>query len=129
MNTRFRRAHIIAVLSIVVFALVSACAHRRDMRVGTHKVKVSRHGHINSLHADGDKFKYVGSSMAGTRFEVVIEGDSVRVNGRDVGMLKPGDSVLVGDDGVRVNNLDYGDSERYMRENAQRVFNSSSKAE
>jgi hypothetical protein len=33
-------------------------------------------------------------------------------------MIKPGDSVLIGDEGVAVNSLDYGESEKYLRANS-----------
>ena len=33
-------------------------------------------------------------------------------------MLREGDEVTIGDDGVAVNELDYGESEKYLRANA-----------
>jgi hypothetical protein len=48
--------------------------------------------------------------------KVSIEGDKVTVNGVD-GKLRPSDSVLISDDGVAVNSLDYGESAKYLQAN------------
>jgi hypothetical protein len=36
----------------------------------------------------------------------------------ETGKLRPGDSVLIGDEGVAVNELDYGETEKYLRANS-----------
>ena len=79
--------------------------------MGSHKVTVSRHGFEKKLHSDKNfgTFEYEGVSITGQKMKVTIDGDKVRVNGV-AGMIKPGDSVLIGDDGVAVNSLDYGES-------------------
>ena len=46
-----------------------------------------------------------------------VTGDTVKINGIPAGMLREGDSVTIGDDGVAVNSLDYGESEKYLRAN------------
>jgi hypothetical protein len=55
-------------------------------------------------------------STDGHGLKVSIRGDKVTVNGTE-GQLRPGDSVLISDDGVAVNSLDYGETEKYLRAN------------
>ena len=50
--------------------------------------------------------------------KVTIRGDSIKVNDKETGKLRPGDSVLIGDEGVAVNELDYGETEKYLRANS-----------
>ena len=105
--------------SLAILILVAGCSIHKTHQVGTHKVTVSRHGYERSLSSDGTgNFKFEGVSTAGEKLKVTINGDKVKVNGDDYGLLRPGDSVYIGDDGVAVNSLDYGESKKYLRDNA-----------
>jgi len=90
-------------------------------QVGSHKVTVARHGWQKPVAIEKrggiDTLEYKGVSTAGTKTTVVISGEKVKVNGVNAGMLRAGDSVTIGDDGVAVNSLDYGESEKYLRAN------------
>ena len=57
--------------------------------------------------------EYAGINTDGKGLKVSIQGDKVSINGVERGNLLPGDSVLISDDGVAVNSLDYGESEKY----------------
>lgn len=109
-------------LILGVLTLSSACTHRTVHQVGSHKVTVARHGFQKSLDIEKrggvDTLEYRGVSTAGTKLTVVISGDKVKVNGVNAGMLREGDAVTIGDDGVAVNSLDYGESEKYLRANS-----------
>ena len=112
------------VLSIALVALViflPACVHRKVVQVGSHKVTVARHGFQKRFYLaetqSGHRFEYGGTSTDGKGLKVLLEGDKITVNGVP-GQLRPGDSVLISDDGVAVNSLDYGESERYLRANS-----------
>ena len=105
--------------SLAILILVAGCSIHKTHQVGTHKVTVSRHGYERSLSSDGTgNFKFEGVSTAGETLKVSINGDKVKVNGDDYGLLRPGDSVYIGDDGVAVNSLDFGESKKYLRDNA-----------
>lgn len=105
-------------LVIIGLLFVAACTHQKVHQVGSHKVTVSRHGFETKLTSDKSlgTFEYEGVSTTGEKMKVTITGDKVKVNGV-AGMLRPGDSVLIGDEGVAVNSLDYGESEKYLRAN------------
>lgn len=107
-----------ALLGLVVF--LPACTKRQTVQLGTHKVTVARHGFAKKFHvtenASVPTLEYAGVSTDGRGLKVSISGDKVNVNGID-GQLRPGDSVLISDDGVAVNSLDYGESEKYLRAN------------
>jgi len=62
--------------------------------------------------------EYAGINTDGKGLKVSIQGDKVSINGVERGNLLPGDSVLISDDGVAVNSLDYGESEKYLRANS-----------
>lgn len=109
----------LALLGLVV--LLAACAHQKVVQVGSHKVTVSRHGFEKKLQFSHEEslatLEYAGMSTDGKGLKVSIKGDKVTVNGV-TGALRPGDSVFIGDDGVAVNSMDYGESEKYLRVNA-----------
>ncbi len=117
-----KRMQVLGLMLLGVVTLSSACTHRTVHQVGSHKVTVARHGFQKSLEVDKrggvDTLEYRGVSTAGTKMTVVISGDKVKVNGVNAGMLRAGDSVTIGDAGVAVNSLDYGESEKYLRANA-----------
>jgi hypothetical protein len=108
-----------ALLLIAMAVFGSACSHHRGMQVGSHKVTIVRHGFTKSLHNDpkAATFEFDGTSLTGGSYKVSITGDKVKVNGKDYGMLRHGDSVVIGDEGLRVNSMDYGQSEKYLRAN------------
>lgn len=116
-----KRIQIVGLMLLGVLTVSSACTHRTVHQVGSHKVTVARHGFQKSLDIDKrggvETLEYRGVSTAGTKMTVVISGDKVKVNGINAGMLREGDSVTIGDDGVAVNSLDYGESEKYLRAN------------
>ncbi len=109
----------VALIALIVF--LPACTKMQTVQLGSHKVTVARHGFEKRFHvtenASVPTLEYAGLSTDGRGLKVSIRGDKVTVNGVD-GQLRPGDSVLIGDDGVAVNSLDYGESEKYLRANA-----------
>ncbi len=106
---------------LVSLAFASACTHRKVVKLGTHKVTVARHGFEKKFHVSEQEsvptFDYAGMSTDGKGLKVSIKGDKITVNGTD-GQLRPGDSVVIGDNGVLVNSLDYGETEKYLRANS-----------
>src|ERR1051325_4135383 len=108
----------IALLGLVIF--LPACTHRSIASVGTHTVTVSRHGFEKRLPvADNPPvptLEYAGLSTDGKGLKVSIRGDQITVNGT-AGQLRPGDKVLIADDGVAVNSMDFGETEKYLRAN------------
>ncbi|MDQ1728236.1 MAG: hypothetical protein QOD33_361 [Pyrinomonadaceae bacterium] len=120
LQKRTRPGLVIAV-ALVGFTFLAACTNRKIAQVGTHKVTVSRHGFEKRLIID-DKaavptLEYAGVATDGKGLKVFIKGDVVTINGVDHGQLRAGDAVLISDEGVAVNSLDYGESEKYMRAN------------
>jgi hypothetical protein len=106
----------LAVLGLLI--VTAGCTHRKVQTVGTHKVTVARHGFEKKFHGNEKdaSFEYAGVSAAGEKMKVSINGDDIKVNGVD-GRLRPGDSVLIGDEGVAVNQLDYGQTAKYLQDN------------
>lgn len=100
---------------------LTACTHQKVVQLGSHKVTVARHGFEKKFrvyaNANVPTFEYEGVSTAGSGLKVTITGDMVKVNDVAYGKLRSGDSVLIGDEGVAVNSLDYGESEKYLRAN------------
>jgi hypothetical protein len=109
----------IALLGLIIF--LPACTHRKIASVGTHTVTVSRHGFEKRLHvADNPPvptLEYAGVSADGKGLKVSIRGDQITVNGTP-GQLRPGDKVLIADEGVAVNSMDFGETEKYLRANS-----------
>jgi len=120
MKSFHKRSQLLSVALIGLAALLGACTHQKIVHVGSHKVTVSRHGFEKKLQiAQQDElatFEYAGMSADRRELKVWIKGDKITVNGIP-GELRPGDSVLIGDDGVAVNKMDYGESEKYLRAN------------
>jgi hypothetical protein len=118
MLSRIKQSYAAGIILIGLLVGLPACAHRETHQVGTHQVTVSRHGLLKKLDVDekAGRLEYAGIGRAGEGLKVSMNGDSLRVNGLD-GKLLPGDSVLISDDGVAVNSLDYGESEKYLRAN------------
>jgi len=121
MRSSYRNTQIIGLALLGLVVLLPACTKRSIASVGTHTVTVSRHGFQKRLHVNDQPpvptFEYAGMSTDGKGLKVSIQGDKITVNGAP-GELKPGDTVLITDDGVAVNSLDYGETERYLRSNS-----------
>ena len=117
----FHKTQVLGVALLGLAILLPACTHDRVVQVGTHKVTIMRHGFEKQIRFNAEAkvptFQYKGVSTAGAHLNVMITGDKVTVNDADYGNLRPGDSVLIGDEGVAVNSLDYGESEKYLRAN------------
>jgi hypothetical protein len=107
-----------ALLGLVM--LLPACTHQKTVQVGTHKVSLMRHGFEKRLQVSQEAsvatLEYAGVSTDGKGLKVSIKGDKVWIN-EVAGELRPGDSVLIGDEGVAINSMDYGQSEKYLRAN------------
>jgi hypothetical protein len=104
--------------------IVSGCGQHRNTRstnVASHKVTVDRQGITNRFGVEDRGqlaiFHYDGLSFTGTRLVVTIENDKVAINDNNAGLLKQGDAVHIGDDGLTVNSLDYGQTAKYLQEN------------
>jgi ribosome-associated protein YbcJ (S4-like RNA binding protein) len=121
MTSLLKKSQSMALMTMGLLIFATACTHRKVVQVGSHQVTVSRHGFEKKLYvntkASVPTLEYEGVSTAGSRLKVTIMGDKVKVNDTDYGRLRQGDSVLIGDDGVAVNSLDYGESEKYLRTN------------
>lgn len=100
--------------------LFQGCGHNTgSLSFASHKVKLDRHGITNRFGVedrDQSIFHYDGYGMHGDRLKVTIMNEKVMVNEKQVGMLKAGDSVKIGDDGLTVNSLDHGQTEKYFQE-------------
>jgi hypothetical protein len=122
MRSSHRKSQVLGVAFLGLVMIVPACTHRKIVQLGTHKVTVSRHGFQKRLQVDDQAsvptLEYAGVSTDGKGLKVSIRGDKVRVNDTDYGQLRPGDTVLITDDGVAVNLLDYGESKKYLRANS-----------
>jgi hypothetical protein len=118
---KFPTSLALGVALLVSLAFVSACTHNKVVKLGTHKVTLARHGFEKNLRVSENEsvptLEYAGMSTDGKGLKVSIKGDKITVNGTD-GRLRSGDSVVIGDDGVRVNSLDYGETEKYLRANS-----------
>ena len=119
---RLRKLQVTGLMLLGVLSFAAACTHRTVRQVGSHKVTVARHGFHKKLQVDKraevPTFEYEGVSTAGRKLTVSITGDRMKVDGFSVGKLREGDSVLIGDEGIAVNSLDYGETEKYLQANA-----------
>jgi len=120
MRSFHKNSQVIGLALLGLAILVPACTHRSIASVGTHTVTVSRHGFQKRLHVNDQPpvptLEYAGMSADGKGLKVSIRGDKITVNGAP-GELKPGDKVLITDEGVAVNSMDYGETEKYLRAN------------
>ena len=120
MRNFYKNSRMLSVALLGLVILLPACTHRNIASVGTHTVTVSRHGFEKRLQvADSGPvptFEYAGISTDGKGLKVSIRGDQITVNGTP-GQLRPGDKVLIADEGVAVNSMDYGETEKYLRAN------------
>jgi hypothetical protein len=115
-----RKSQVLGIALLGLVTILPACTNRKIVQLGTHKVTVSRHGFEKRLQvseqASPPTLEYAGMSTDGRGLKVSIQGDKIRVNDLS-GELRPGDSVLISDDGVAVNSMDYGETEKYLRAN------------
>ena len=118
---RLNKLYPAGLLLLGMLTLSSACTHQTVHHVGSHKVTIARHGFQKapdvSQRGGVATFKFEGVSTAGEKLKVSIVGDTVEINGTSAGELRAGDCVFIGDEGVAVNSLDYGESEKYLRAN------------
>jgi len=109
----------VALIALVITA--AACTKRKVLQVGSHKVTIARHGFEKKftfdLKAEVPSLEYAGISTDGHGLKVFIKGDQVRING-EAGQLRPGDTVLIVDNGLLVNQMDFGETAKYLRENS-----------
>lgn len=120
MISLLKKSQTLAIGLVALAIFIPACTHRKIVQLGSHRITVSRHGfekkfYVSELPA-APRFEYGGVSADGKSLKVSIEGDKVTINGVD-GKLRPGDTVLISDDGVAVNSLDYGESAKYLQAN------------
>ena len=115
-----RKSQVLGIALLGLVTILPACTNRKIVQLGTHKVTVSRHGFEKRLQvseqASPPTLEYAGMSTDGRGLKVSIQGDKIWVN-EVAGELRPGDSVLLGDEGVAVNTMDYGETEKYLRAN------------
>jgi hypothetical protein len=124
---KISRASLVVGFSLLALAVfLPACTHQQVVQLGTHKVTLSRHGFHNKFHvvenAAVPTLEYSGMSTDRRALNVSIKGDKVTVNGV-VGLVRAGDSIYIGDDGVAVNSLDYGESAKYLQANNSTASN------
>lgn len=116
-----RKSQVLGIALLCLVTILPACTNRKIVQLGTHKVTVSRHGFEKRLQvseqASLPTLEYAGMSTDGRGLKVSIQGDKIKVNDLS-GELRPGDSVLISDDGVAVNSMDYGETEKYLRANS-----------
>jgi hypothetical protein len=115
---------VIAVLLFLSSAILfQGCSHKGlATNFASHKVTVKRHGITNRFGIEergtAPIFHYDGYGLSGARMKVTIENDQVMINDKMVGKLNAGDSVHIDDDGIVVNSLDHGQTEKYLQANA-----------
>lgn len=122
MLSRIKSSYAAGLILLGLLIVVPSCTHRETHQIGSHKVTVARHGLLKRLDVDErvGTLEYAGIGRGGAGLKVSMNGDKLKVNGLD-GTLRAGDSVLISDDGVAVNSLDYGESEKYLRANNSTV--------
>lgn len=110
------------------FVLQGCGHHPSESRVGSHRVTVNRSvlsgnlsAHTGTVEVEGEGnaaiFRYSERRVDGVCYEVVIKADEMTLDGEPYGKLKEGDSVHINDYGITVNDMDCGDSEKYLRAN------------
>lgn len=122
MLTHNKAAKAIALLLLVSTAVISQGCNRRNtgsLNFASHKVMLDRGGITNRFGVEERGqlaiFHYDGLNLSGDRLRVKIENDKVMVNDTMKGTLKVGDSVKIDDDGLTVNALDHGQTEKYLQ--------------
>ena len=107
--------------------LFAGCSHANSgaLSFASHKVQMKRHGFTNRFGVEErdqfPTFHYDGYSLDGNRLRVKIRDERVTINDQEAGMLKSGDTVFIRDEGLAVNSLDYGQTQKYLQDNAKQV--------
>lgn len=122
MSAFLKRSQTLGIALVALAIFLPACTHRKVVKVGSHEVTVLRHGFEKKFYvaenSSAPVFEYGGTTADGRGLKVSIDGDKVTINGVD-GRLRAGDSVLIGDDGVAVNAMDYGETAKYLQANGR----------
>ncbi|MBC7908937.1 MAG: hypothetical protein H7Y30_00445 [Pyrinomonadaceae bacterium] len=109
------------VFSTLIFLQGCNSHHPQKLTFASHKVTLTRDGITNRFGVEERGtlavFHYDGYCFSGDRLKVTIENDKVTVNDKLAGMLKQGDSIRITDDGITVNSLDHGQTEKYLQAN------------
>jgi hypothetical protein len=95
--------------------------------VGTHSIKVDRHlfHFSNTNYKQGDSFYKYKEKGPFDEFEFTLTDESVAINGKFQGLVKPNDEIRVDDDGVVVKSagsttwMDHGQTAAYLAQNAK----------
>ena len=122
-------------LSVCTLAFAVTGCHRQNHstqqvnQVGTHKVTVKRTVERKAMsfgyvEEHGNFYQYNEKFLWWHGMTVKIDNEKVTVKNRELGTLKPNDAVNIGADGVTVitadgKELDYGQTEAYLKGNAQ----------
>ncbi|MBV9209164.1 MAG: hypothetical protein JOZ52_00970 [Acidobacteria bacterium] len=121
-HSKYTKA-IAALLFLSAALLVQGCSHHQSLKFASHKVMLDREGLTNRFGVEERNqvaiFRYDGYCYTGDHMKVTIENEKVTVNDKVIGMLKPGDTVHINADGLAVNSLDYGQTEKYLQANSQ----------
>ncbi len=119
--TKFRWLKIAGCACLCSVVLLQGCASEKTLAFASHKAKVTRAGLTirQGVEERGDvaTFHYDGYCYRGTRLKVNISNDDIFVDGKPHGRLNKGDSITIGDDGLQVNSMDYGETEKYLLAN------------
>ncbi|HEY0006531.1 MAG TPA: hypothetical protein VGB17_17240 [Pyrinomonadaceae bacterium] len=120
-NSKIIKAAIIG-LSLSSILIFQGC-YKQSLatKVGSHQVKIERESFVKRFgvtEKDGNTiFQYEGYCKTGQYMKVMIYNEVVSIDGKVLGRLREGDSVIVHEDGVTVNSMDYGESEKYLKAN------------
>jgi hypothetical protein len=123
----------IAVMAFLLAGVFQGCLRTHAVQFGSHNVTVSRHGVTNRIgieeHDNIAIFRYSGLNTTGERVDVKIQNEEITLNGHSQGLLRPGDTVRIADEGIAVNSMDFGQTAKYLEANAERgVATSNSKS-
>jgi hypothetical protein len=120
-----RSAAVILLFLSSVLLLQGCYTKSLATKVGSHRIKVEREGFTKRFgvteRGTDAIFIYEGYCKTGRYMKVVINNDEVVFNEKSLGRLRDGDSLTVHEDGVTVNQMDYGESEKYLRENGKQT--------
>ncbi len=118
---RFQTCKLACCACLCSVLLLQGCAGKTTMAFASHKATLTRAGitlrqGVEEL-GDAATYHYDGYCYTGTRLKVDIKNDDVFVDGKLYGRLNKGDVIVIADDGLRVNSLDNGETEKYLRAN------------
>jgi hypothetical protein len=123
-RNRLQRAAALGLLVCAVLIFPGCNSKGLKTKVGSHQVRVDREGFAKRFGVTerGNEaiFIYEGYCTTGQLMKVYIKNDEVLFNDRSLGALREGDAVVIDEDGVTVNDLDHGQTEKYLKENGNR---------